>query len=146
MCVEVHTLFRQLWLCFERVGFLSKMGRSSSFNHLTWPLCLLGTKWPADQSKLEYKLIMCSIFFQHIFVLNIGLKRVVYSTYLYYYLNCQVYFGYCHIQHHTQTIHPIENFISMNLLQMSWVITWAQKKNSASNLKKKMRLVFRFNF
>ena len=36
-----------------------------------------------------------------------------------------MYFGYCHIQHHTQTIHPKENFISMNLLQMSCVITWA---------------------
>ena len=31
----------------------------------------------------------------------------------------------CYIQHHSQTIHPTENFISMNLLQMSCVITWA---------------------
>ena len=44
---------------------------------------------------------------------------------LYYYLNWYVYFGCCYIQHHAQTIHPTENFISMNLLQMSCVITWA---------------------
>ena len=44
---------------------------------------------------------------------------------LYYYLNEQLYFGCCYIQHHAQTIHPTENIISMNLLQMSYVITWA---------------------
>ena len=42
---------------------------------------------------------------------------------LYYYLNHQVQFGCCHIQHHAQTIHPTEIFILMNLLQMSCVIT-----------------------
>ena len=36
-----------------------------------------------------------------------------------------MYFGCCHIQHHIQTIHSTEIFISMNLLQMSCVITWA---------------------
>ena len=46
-------------------------------------------------------------------------------VYLYYYLNWYVYFGCCYIQHHVQTICPTENFISMNLLQMSCVITWA---------------------
>jgi hypothetical protein len=45
--------------------------------------------------------------------------------YLYYYLNRYMYFECCYIQHHTQTIHPTEKFISMNLLQMSCVITWA---------------------
>jgi hypothetical protein len=34
-------------------------------------------------------------------------------------------FGSCYIQHHAQTIHPTEKIISMNLLQMSSVITWA---------------------
>ena len=44
---------------------------------------------------------------------------------IYYYLNRYMYFGCCYIQHHAQTIHPTENFISMNLLQMSCVIAWA---------------------
>ena len=44
-------------------------------------------------------------------------------------------------QHHGQTIRPTENFEPMNLLQMSCVITWAQK-HSASNLKKKQHAVF----
>ena len=44
---------------------------------------------------------------------------------LYYYLNRLVYFGSCYIQHHAQTIRPTEKYISMNLLQMSCVITWA---------------------
>ena len=40
-----------------------------------------------------------------------------------------------------QTVHLTENLISMNLLQMSCVITWAQKK-LASNLKKKIKRTF----
>ena len=43
-----------------------------------------------------------------------------------YYQNRQVYFGCCHIQHYTQTIHLTENLKSMTLLQMSCVITWAK--------------------
>ena len=31
----------------------------------------------------------------------------------------------CYTVHQAQTIHPTENYISMNLLQMSCVITWA---------------------
>ena len=52
------------------------------------------------------------------------LKSLHYS-HLYYYLNRYMYFGCCYIQHHAQTIHPTDFFISMNLLQMSCVITWA---------------------
>ena len=38
-------------------------------------------------------------------------------------------------------MNPTENFEPMNLLQMSCMITWAQKK-LASNLKKKKKAVF----
>ena len=38
--------------------------------------------------------------------------------------------------HHDQTTHPTENFELMNLLQMSCVITWAQKKFSLQPQKK----------
>jgi hypothetical protein len=44
---------------------------------------------------------------------------------LYYYLNCYVYFGWWNRRFGCETIHPTENFISMNLLQMSCVITYA---------------------
>ena len=50
---------------------------------------------------------------------------------LYYYLN------------HGQTIHSTENFILLNLLQMSCVITWDQKK-SVSISEKRMRSFFSF--
>ena len=46
---------------------------------------------------------------------------------LYYYLKRQVYFGSCNKHNHSQTMHPTENFISINFLQMSCMITWAQK-------------------
>ena len=36
----------------------------------------------------------------------------------------QLNFGSCYTQHHAQTLHPTEKFISMNLLQMSCVITF----------------------
>ena len=39
-------------------------------------------------------------------------------------------------QHHGQTIHPTENLVSMNLLQISCVITWNQKKISLQPQKK----------
>ena len=51
----------------------------------------------------------------------------------------------CNREHHSQTIHPTENFNSMNLLQMFCVITGDQKK-SASNLRKKIRPVFSFTY
>ena len=38
---------------------------------------------------------------------------------------------------HDQTIHPTENFEPMNLLQMSCVITWAQKKIQPPTSKKR---------
>jgi hypothetical protein len=44
-----------------------------------------------------------------------------------------------------QTVHLTENLISMNLLQMSCVITWAQKKFSLQPQKKNLRL-FLFYF
>ena len=51
-----------------------------------------------------------------------GMKYFL-RLHLYYYLNRYLYFGCSYIQHHSQTIHPTENFISVNLLQMSCVIT-----------------------
>ena len=60
-------------------------------------------------------------------------------------LTLLVYFKCCNRRNHGQTIHPTENFISMNLLQMSCVKTWAQK-NSDSNLRKKNEAVFYFRF
>jgi len=43
-----------------------------------------------------------------------------------------------------QTVHLTENLISMNLLQMSCVITWAQKKFSLQPQKKNFEAVFIF--
>ena len=45
---------------------------------------------------------------------------------LYYYRNRQVYFGSCYRRFGCETIHPTQKFTSMNLLQMSCVITQAQ--------------------
>jgi hypothetical protein len=43
-----------------------------------------------------------------------------------------------------QTVHLTDNLISMNLLQMSCVITWAQKKFSLQPQKKNFEAVFIF--
>ena len=46
-------------------------------------------------------------------------------------------------EHQGQTIHPTETFISMNLLQMSCVMTWAQKIQPPTS-EKRMRPFFSF--
>ena len=48
----------------------------------------------------------------------------------------------CYSQHHGQTIHPTENFEPMNLLEMSCVITWAQKRFSLQPQKNLKKAVF----
>ena len=61
-----------------------------------------------------------------------------------YYLNRWMQFGCWNSQHHAQTLHPTENFILMNFLQMPCVIYNMGSKKSASNLRKKMKSFFSF--
>ena len=60
----------------------------------------------------------------------------------FYYLNRWVQFGCWNSQHHAQTIHSTEKFISINLLQMFCVITWDQKKQPPSS--EKNEAIFQF--
>ena len=53
-----------------------------------------------------------------------------------------MYFWSWNSEHHDQTINPTENFEPMNLLQMSCVIKWAQKKFSLQPQKKEKRPFF----
>ena len=69
-----------------------------------------------------------SFFSTLLHAVNANIENITLATT---YLNRWVYFGCWNSQHHIQTIHPTENFISINLLQLFCVITWDQKNQSS---------------